>query len=60
MKAMHRLLNCAATHPDAAIQYRASDMILHVHSDASYLSEPQARSRAGGFHFLGDELQSKA
>ena len=56
MKAMNRLLNCAATHPDAVIQYRASDMILHVHSDASYLSEPQARSRAGGFDFLGDDV----
>ena len=30
-------------------------MILHIHSDASYLSEPQSRSRAGGHYFLGDE-----
>ena len=28
-------------------------MILHVHSDASYLSENGARSRAGGYFFLG-------
>jgi hypothetical protein len=27
-------------------------MILAVHSDASYLSEPKARSRAGGHFFL--------
>jgi len=28
-------------------------MILNVHSDASYLSAPKARSRAGGYFFLG-------
>ena len=28
-------------------------MILHIYSDASYLSEPQSRSRAGGHYFLG-------
>jgi hypothetical protein len=28
-------------------------MILNVHSDVSYLSAPKARSRAGGYFFLG-------
>ncbi len=42
------------THPDATIRYHASDMILKIHSDASYLSEPKARSRAGGHFFLSD------
>jgi hypothetical protein len=41
------------THPDAIIWHRASDMILNVHSDASYLSAPKAHSRAGGYFFLG-------
>ncbi len=41
------------THPDAIIRYCASDMILNVHSDASYLSAPKARSQAGGYFFLG-------
>jgi hypothetical protein len=31
-------------------------MALHVHSDASYLSEKKARSRAGGIFFLSDKL----
>ena len=35
-----RLLNYAATHPNAPIRYTASDMVLHIHSNASYLSEP--------------------
>ena len=33
------LLNYAATHPNTTIRYTASDMILHIHSDASYLSK---------------------
>jgi hypothetical protein len=57
-KAAVHLLNYAATHPDASIQYHASDMCLHVHSDASYLSESQARSRAGGFFFLSNKPSS--
>jgi hypothetical protein len=31
-------------------------MILHIHSDALYLNESEARSRAGGHHFLGDKV----
>jgi hypothetical protein len=53
-KACTQLLNYAATHSDAVIRYTSSDMILKLHSDASYLSEPEARSRAGGFHYLGN------
>ena len=34
------LLNYTATDPNAKIRYTASDMILYIHSDASYLSEP--------------------
>ena len=49
------LLNYTATHSNAKIRYTASNMILHIHSNASYLSEPRARSRAGGNYFLGDE-----
>jgi hypothetical protein len=47
-----QLLNYAATHPDAILVYHASDMVLHLHSDASYQSETHARSRAGGFFFM--------
>ena len=36
----------------AIIQYKASDMILHIYIDASYLSEPWARSRTGGYYCL--------
>ena len=48
------LLNYAASNPDATVRWHASDMILHIHSDASYLSEPKARSRVGGYFYLGN------
>jgi hypothetical protein len=41
-----------ATHPDATLRYHASTMILNIHSDASYLSVSNARSRLGGLFFL--------
>jgi len=53
MKWVNQFLNYMWTHPDAIIRYRASDMILNVHSDASYLSAPKACSHAGGYFFLG-------
>jgi hypothetical protein len=53
--ATNQLLDYLATHPDAAIRYHASDMILHIHSDTSYLSVSNARSRLGGLFFLGNK-----
>jgi hypothetical protein len=53
--ATNQLLNYLATHPDVTIRYRASDMILHNHSDASYLSVSNTRSRLGGLFFLGNK-----
>jgi hypothetical protein len=35
--AANHLLDYLATHPDTTIRYHKSDMILHIHSDASYL-----------------------
>eukprot|EP00957_Ditylum_brightwellii_P191659 14591582-Ditylum_brightwellii.AAC.1 len=34
-------------------------MVLKVHSDASYLSEKEARSKAGGYFFLGNRHNKK-
>ena len=50
-----QLLNYVATHPNAGIRYVASDVIINLHSDASYLSEPKAKSRAGGHFWLGNK-----
>jgi hypothetical protein len=42
-KAITQFLDYAATNPDAVIRYHPSKMILNLHSDALYLSEPKAR-----------------
>jgi hypothetical protein len=57
--ATNQLLDYLATHPDATIRYHASDMILHIHSDASYLSVSNARSRLGGLFFLGNKTPNQ-
>jgi hypothetical protein len=44
--ACHQLLNYVATHPNAGIWYKACNMVLSVHMDTSYLSEPGGKSRA--------------
>jgi hypothetical protein len=54
-QAITQLLNYCATHPDTTIRLIASNMHLHIHSNASYLSEIRARSRAGGYFFLSDK-----
>jgi len=51
--ATNQLLDYCATHPDAVTRYHASDMQLRIHSDSSYLNEPEARSRVGGHFYLG-------
>ena len=59
MPAVH-LLDYAATHPNAVVRFRASDMLLHIDSDASHLCEPKARSRVGGHFFLDGKDDPKA
>jgi hypothetical protein len=49
--ATNQLLDYLATHPDATIRYHASNMTLHIHSDASYLSVSNTHSRLGGLFF---------
>jgi hypothetical protein len=44
-----------AIHSDATIRCHASDMILHIYSDASYLSVSNAQSLLGGLFFLGNK-----
>ena len=51
-QAIQHFLNYCASNPKATKLYKASDMILKAHSDAAYLVEPEARSRAGGFSTL--------
>ena len=55
-----QFINYCATHPEARIQYHASNMILYVQSDDGYLNFPKSRSRAGGHLFLmNKKLETK-
>ena len=58
MKLIKMLLDYVATNPDAILTYKKSNMVLMVHSDASYLSEPGARSRAGGHFFMSTDTDN--
>ena len=57
MNQTNQLLDYVATQEEAVLTYHASNMKLATHSDASYLSEPKARSRAGGHLFLSSDTQ---
>jgi hypothetical protein len=46
----------AATNPDAILTYKKSNMVLAVHSNASYLSKPSARSGVGGHFFCSADV----
>jgi hypothetical protein len=54
-----KLLKYCNTPPETKIRYHASNMILHIHSDASYLSEKEAKSKAGGFFYMGSSTKNR-
>jgi hypothetical protein len=47
------LLDYLSHNADAKVRFHASNMILKIHSNASYLSEAQPQSRACGHFFMG-------
>ena len=55
LAASHQLLDYLATHPNAAIRYHASDMVLAFDTDASYLSEVGGKSRAAAYYYMTRE-----
>jgi hypothetical protein len=53
-----KLLNYCNTQQETKICYHASAMILHIHSDTSYLSENEAKSTAGEFCYMGNATKN--
>ena len=49
------LMDYAATHPDTTVRFHASNMILHVDSDAAYLVLPKVRSQISSYYYLADK-----
>ncbi len=54
MTRLDRLHSFVSAHPNGRKIYRASEMILCVHSDASYLYRPRAGSVACSTHYMGN------
>ena len=54
-QAVELLLDYVSTYSNDGIVYRSSNMILCAHSDAGYLNETQARSRAGAHIYLAED-----
>jgi len=48
IKIVKQMLDYLAWHPGATIRFVASEMVLNIHSDASYLSAKGAKSRVAG------------
>jgi hypothetical protein len=53
-----QFLNYAATQDDAILTYKASNMILAIHSNASYLSEPKILKPSRQPHVHGRRRRS--
>jgi hypothetical protein len=51
---VHQFLDYAAMHPNAIITYKASNMVLTGHSNASYLSETNTHNHTGGHFFMSN------
>ena len=47
-------MDYCATYPLVKIRFFASDMIMHVDSDAAYLIAPGAKSRIAGYYYLSN------
>ena len=56
MTRSQQIMDYLASQEPAVLTYRKSDMILAVHSNASYLNEEDAQSRSGGHHFLAENV----
>jgi hypothetical protein len=56
MELIKWLLDYIATKLDAILTYKSSDMVLAVHSDASYLSEANAHSRVSRHFFCSTDI----
>jgi hypothetical protein len=50
-----QFFNYAASQEDPILSYKASNMLLVIHSDTSYLSKPKACSQAGGHMFMAGQ-----
>jgi hypothetical protein len=58
MERVKQLLDYCASQEEVVLTYHASNMVLAIHSDAGYLNESKAQSRAGGHFFLSSDIRN--
>ena len=51
-----QMMDYLNTYPEAYIRFYASDMVLHMDSNAAYLVAPKANSQIAGYYHLSDHL----
>ena len=56
---VNHLLDYLVTNSNYEVTYKASDIILHTDSDATYLIEPGTKSRAGGYFYCFNYISAK-
>lgn len=54
MKRCQRLMDSVNTYSNAFLRFYASDMVLHIDTDAAYLVLPKARSRIAGYFYCAN------
>ena len=54
-KLCYQLPDYCATYPNVGLKYHKNNMILHIHSDASYLVAPYTKSRISWYFFLSSD-----
>jgi hypothetical protein len=54
-KSCQQLLDYVATHPNTGIHHKACNMILAVHTNSSYLSKQEGKSRASAHFYLTND-----
>ena len=59
LQKIQMLLNYLATYPNAKVRFYASDMQLHIDSDAAYLVAPKAKIRVAGFFYCSKKDDSR-
>jgi hypothetical protein len=57
LKKMKQFLDYASTNPNAVVTYHTSNMVLAGHSNASYLSKSNPKSRARGHFFMSSNVE---
>ncbi len=57
MELSKKFLDFMATQEEAILTYRASKMVLAIHSDGLCLSEPKTHSQAGGHMFMASNKE---